>query len=144
MSLSIIEKKNSYHCKYKIRKLIKTVMINIGTWYISKRHRYNDTLLKSSYPHYDKKVTEIVYHAQGKRGTWHKGIMGQRKLDDTMKHKNKNEKIIIIMKENKLKLQLWGEHRQCKILAKSHLSKDIREKGEFIVFYINKWVTLHN
>ena len=31
-------------------KLIKTVMINIGTWYTSKRHRYNDTLPKSSYP----------------------------------------------------------------------------------------------
>ena len=45
--------------------------------------------------------------------------MGQRKLDDTMKHKNMNEKeerekIIIIMEENKLKLQLWWEHRQCK------------------------------
>ena len=27
-----------------------------------------------------------------KRGTWHKGIMEQRKLNDTMKHKNMNEK----------------------------------------------------
>ena len=66
MSLSIIEN-FSYHCKYKMRKLIKTVMINIGTWYTSKRHRYNDTLPKSSYPHYGKKVTGIIYHGTRKR-----------------------------------------------------------------------------
>ena len=28
---------------------------------------YNDTLPKSSYPHYGKKVTEIVYHGTRKR-----------------------------------------------------------------------------
>ena len=42
-------------------------MINIGTWYTSKGHRYNDTLPKSSYPHYGKKVTGIIYHGTRKR-----------------------------------------------------------------------------
>ena len=145
MSLSIIEK-ISYHCKYKMRKLIKTVMINIGTWYTSKRHRYNDTLPKSSYPHYGKKVTGIIYHGTRKRKghdtkeSWDKeNWMTLWNIKTWMKKKKK-----LIMEENKLKLQLWWEHRQCKRWAKSHLSKEIREKGEFIIFHVNKWVILLN
>ena len=149
MSLSIIEN-FSYHCKYKIRKLIKTVMINIGTWYTSKRHRYNDTLPKSSYPHYGKKVTGNIYHGTRKRKghdtkeSWDKENWMTLWNIKTWMKKKREKKIITIMEENKLKLQLWWEHRQCKRLAKSHLSKEIREKGEFIIFYINKWVILLN
>ena len=52
----------------------------IVTWYTSKRHRYNDTLPKSSYPHYGKKVTGIITMAQGKERDMTQRNHGTKKI----------------------------------------------------------------
>ena len=64
-------------------------IVSMGTWNISKRHRYNGTLPKGSYLHNGRKENDLVENGtKKKRWTWHKGILG-RKRDDIRKYDEK-------------------------------------------------------